>query len=529
MQAHKIPLFKHWVSEWLARSVIFAILMTCLFSFALYSSPVTVMGYYGVAPTDVQYAMVLIYGSTVTFLALDSRIVKYFTSRKYLLIGLATNGICTLICFHSKSWPLFLVCQFAQGITCALLSGIVLHLVFPRLHSTRARVIGYTILYAGIQISIPLYSIYCSMVLHYLDFNWLFYGANILLLLLTATVLITMDAQARLHKKIPLYQVDWIGYLFYTSFVLLLGYILIYGRQLGWFSSTVICQLVLAAVCILILFISREMRLKRPLINLRIFKAKNFVIGLLLLFVFYLFKGSTGLTYSHLETILKTDPLHTIPIWLAVISGTVLSMYVTARFILLGTHLIRMIIVGFIIMGLYYTYMLLFISVTGSTADFILPMFIYGIATGVLFVPIVTFTASAAPAKIAVNASMIGILARFIGFCSSMAINNELQLFTRATVQDQVRHAVNQINPQLPLALQQIEQTYQNAGNDGLKSEVAANAFFNTMLKEQILARASRDYYGLMLTGVVLVIIMLIFLPKMQQVVLRLTKFNVPY
>lgn len=124
---------------------------------------------------------------------------------------------------------------------------------------------------------------------------------------------------------------------------------------------------------------------------------------------------------------------------------------------------------------------------------------------------------------------MIGILARFIGFCSSMALNNELQLFTRAAVQDQVRHAVNQINPQLPLALQQIEQTYQNAGNDGVKSQVAANAFFNTMLKEQILARASRDYYDLMLTGVVLVIIMLIFLPKMQQVVLRLTKFNVPY
>ena len=211
--------------------------MTCLFSFALYSSPVTVMGYYGVEPTDVQYAMVLIYGSTVTFLALDFRIVKYFASRKYLLTGLVINGICSLICFHTKIWTFFLICQFVQGTTCALLSGIVLTLVFPRLQSTRARVIGYTILYAGIQISIPFYSIYCSVVLHFFDFNWLFYGLNILLIILALTILITMNSKARFHKKFPLYQVDWIGYLFYTIFTLILGYILIYGRQLGWFSS----------------------------------------------------------------------------------------------------------------------------------------------------------------------------------------------------------------------------------------------------------------------------------------------------
>ena len=529
MQAHKIPLFKHWVSEWLARSVIFSILMTCLFSFALYSSPVTVMGFYGVQPTDVQYAMVLIYGSTVTFLALDFRIVKYFASRQYLLTGLAINGICSLICFHTKNWTLFLICQFVQGTTCALLSGIVLNLVFPRLHSTRARVIAYTILYAGIQISVPFYSIFCSAALHFFDFNWLFYGLNILLVMLAFTVLVTMNSKARFHKKIPLYQVDWIGYLFYTVFTLVLGYILIYGRQLDWFNSPLIVGLMIGAILLIILFVLREMRLKRPLIDLRIFKARNFVVGLLLLFAFYIFKGSTGLTYGYLETILGTDPFHVIPIWTAVMLGTVLSMFVTARFILTGINLIRIIIAGFVIMGLYYSYMLLFISVTGQTFDFILPMFIYGVATGVLFVPIVSFTTSAAPPKIAFNASLVGIFARFIGFCSSMAINNELQLFTRSTVREKVREAVTEINPQLPLALQNIQNTYQNAGNDLYTSKGASNAYFNNLIKEQILARATRDYYDLMLAGIILLIIILIFLPRIQQVVLRLTRGNVPY
>lgn len=529
MQAHTIPLFKSWVPERLAGLVIVSILMTCLFSFAFYSSPAVVIGFYGVTPADVQYAMVVIYGSTVAFLALDFRIVKYFSSRRYLLTALAVNAVCSLVCFHSRTWTFFIICQFVQGITCALMSGIVLSLTFARLHSTRARVIGYTILYAGIQISVPLYSIYSSTVLHFFDFNWLFYGLNILLIILASAVLITMNSKARFHKKVPLYQVDWIGYLFYTFFILTLGYILIYGRQLGWLDSPLIGSLILSELLILILFIFRELKLKRPLIDLRIFKAPNFVIGLLLLFVFYIFKGSTGLTYGYLEAVLGTDPLHTIPVWISVITGTLISMFVTARFVLMGTNLIRLIIIGFAIMAMYYVYMLLYVSVQGSTTDFILPMFIYGVSTGVLFVPIVSFTTSAAPPKIAFNASLIGIFARFTGFTSSLAINNELQLFTRSSVREKVREALSETNPQLPLALQDIQHTYLNAGNDLYTAKGAAQGYFNNLVKEQILARSTRDYYDLMLLGIVCIILTLLFLPGIKNVVLRLRKGNVPY
>lgn len=529
MEAHKIPVFKPWVPEWMARSVIFTILMTCLFAFAFYSSPVAVMGYYGIQPTDVQYGMIVIYGSTVAFLALDFRIVKYFAPRKYLLTALAINAACSVICFHSRDWTLFIICQFVQGITCALMSGIVLQLTFPRLESTRARVIGYSILYGSIQISVPFYSIYASIVLHFYDFNWIFCGFISILAILAIVVLLTMNSKARFTKKVPLYQVDWMGYLFYVSFILISGYILIYGRQLGWFDSPLIILLSLANLFILVLFINREFRLKRPLINLRIFRVKNFVVGLLLLFTFYIFKGSTGLTYGYLEIILGNDPLSTIPIWTAVIAGTVLSMFVTSRFILMGFNLIRIIIIGFGFMALYYTYMIFFVSVQGETADFILPMFIYGTATGVLFVPIVSFTSSAAPPKIAVNASLIGIFARFTGFTASLALNNEIQLFSKATVREKVRETLTETNPQLPVTLLDIQNQYINAGSDIYMAKDASGAYFNKLAAQQILARATRDYYDLMLVGVVFIIAVLFFSPQIQKVVLRLRKGAIPY
>ncbi|MEY8760629.1 MFS transporter [Chryseobacterium tongliaoense] len=529
MQAHKIPVFKPWVSEWVARSVIFAILMTCLFSFAYYSSPVSVMGFYGIQATDVQYGMIVMYGSTVAFLALDFRIVKYFAPRKYLLTALAINALCSVICFHTKDWTLFVICQFVQGITCALMSGIVLQLTFPRLESTRSRVIAYSLLYGSIQIAVPFYSIYSGLVLHFYDFNWLFYGLIIILILLTLVVLLTMNSKARFSKKIPLYQVDWTGYLFYASFILILGYILVYGRQLGWYDSPLIVLLSLSNLVILTLFIVRESKLKRPLINLQIFREKNFVIGLLLLFTFYIFKGSTGLAYGYLEVILGNDPLSTIPIWVAVISGTVLSMLVTSRFILMGFNLIRIIILGFGVMALYYAYMLVFVSVQGETVDFILPMFIYGVATGILFVPIVSFTVSAASPKIAINASLVGILARFTGFSASLALNNELQLFTKSAVREKFRETLAETTPQLPVTLLDIQNQYLNAGSDMYTAKGASVNYLNAMVHEQILARATRDYYDWMLSGIVCVILILILLPQIQHVVLRLRKGNIPY
>ncbi|WP_437918006.1 MFS transporter [Sphingobacterium sp. LRF_L2] len=529
MQAHKIPIFKSWVSEWGARSVIFSILMTCLFSFAYYGSPIAAMGFYGIQPTDVQYGMVVIYGSTVAFLALDFRIVKYFAPRKYLLIALVINAICSVICFHCKDWTLFVICQFFQGITCALMSGIVLQLIFPRLQSVRARVIAYSLLYGSIQIAVPFYSIYTSVVIHFFNFNWLFYGFTIILIILAFIVLFTMSSKARFTKKLPLYQVDWVGYLFYVSFILTLGYILVYGRQLGWFYSPLILMLSIGNLIIFSLFVVRASKLKRPLIDLQIFKAKNFVIGLLLLFTFYIFKGSTGLAYGYIEVILGNDPLSTIPIWIAVIAGTILSMFITSRFILTGYNLIRIIIVGFVIMALYYVYMILFVSIQGETMDFILPMFIYGVATGVLFVPIVSFTASSAPPKIAINASLIGILARFTGFTASLALSNELQLFAKSAVKEKIRETLTEINPQLQVTLRDIQNQYWNAGNDIYTAKGISTGYLNKIVAQQILARATRDYYDMMLIGLVFVIVILLLLPKIQSVVLKLRKSNIPF
>lgn len=502
-------IFKHWVPEWLARTVIFSVLMSSLLGFGLYySNAESAIGYYGIEPGDVQFSVVLMYASGVSFLALDFRIVKYIKSRKYLLMGLALNAISYLICFYTKNWGLFLICRFVQGMVCSTLCSITLNMIFPRLQATRARVIGYTVFYGGLQISIPICAIYCTAMLHYYEFNWLFYGLNLLQLPVMLGVLITMNAHGRFQKKIPLYQVDWTGYLYYTAFCVLIGYILVYGQQLNWLDSPLIVAACIICAVLMVLFVIRENRIKRPLIDLRVFRSTKFIVGLLLLLAFYIFKGVTGLAYGYVGTILGTDPLHVVPIWIASIAGICLSMFITARLILMGVPVVRIIFAGFLMLLVFYVYMLLMVSVTGDTHDFILPLFIHGAATGVLFVPCVVYTASNVPPKLIFNVAFVGIFARFTGFCISIAVNNYVPLQARAMARERMRASITDVNPQLPLTLNHIQQAY---GGDAYMGKTLTSAGFDHLLKTQITARSIRDYYDMMLIGLLIFLLVFIF------------------
>ncbi|ASZ12120.1 MFS transporter [Chitinophaga pendula] len=529
MSANKIPLFKDWVPHWLAAITIFAILLTSLFSFALYSSnAASAMGYYGIEPTDVQYSIVLMYAAAVAFLALDFRIIKYITARKYLLAGLIANAATYLVCFYTKNWDLFMICRFLQGVACALLCSIVLHLIFPRLHPSRSRVIGYTIFYFGLQMSIPLCAIYCTLVVDIVDFNWLFYGLNVVMLPVVLLVLVTMNAKARFHKRLPLYQVDWIGYVLYTLLCLDIGFVLVYGQKLNWFGHPLISCGCIAGSLLLVTFVLREMRLKRPLINLRLFTIKHFTIGLLLLATFYILKGTTGILYQYLENVLGVAPLHFIPIWGANILGIGVGMFITSRFILEGKSLLHLILSGFFLLALFYLYMLRTISTTGETTSFIFPLFAYGISTGILFVPLVVFTLSSVPPAMAFNASLLGIFSRFIGFCASISINNYLQLYTKSAVREKVREFVTVINPQLSRTVNGLEKAYAYAGNDALHESAGASAHLNKLLAQQIFARSVRDYFDYMLIACVILIFLLFLLPCMTNVVLSFRRGSTP-
>ena len=218
-----LPLFKTGVPEWLIRIAIFLVLLPALSIFALYFSNANeTASYYGIETADVQYSVVLMYATLVSFLPLDDRLIKFLKPRQYLLIGVAINTLTYILCATIRSGTLFMICRFFQGMVLAMFCSICLNLIFPRLQSDRARVIGYSVFYGTLQISIPAGALLCSWVLHYFDFNVIFY----FLIFLEAPgiiILLLITNNSRFRKKFPLYQTDWVSFIYYTIFFVTLG------------------------------------------------------------------------------------------------------------------------------------------------------------------------------------------------------------------------------------------------------------------------------------------------------------------
>ncbi|TWI16128.1 MFS transporter [Sphingobacterium siyangense] len=434
-----LQIFKPWVSEWLARSIIFAVLMTSLFSFSLYSSNTKIAAtFYGVDQLDIQYSVVLLYAVIVIFLTLDLRIIKYFRVKDYLIFGLALNILSYIVCFYVRDWGVFLACRIIQGIVCSLLCNIVLNLTFARLHPSRAKLIGYAVFYGGLQTSGPICAIYSTHMLEYFNFNYLFAGLIVASIPVWLLVWITFNSAGRFSRKVPLYHFDWVGLSLYCYLCLIISYISVYGKFLKWFDNFKVIKLSVLLLITAILFTIRELRYKHPLIELRTLKVGNFKAGLLLLTFFYVFKGTIGLTYVHLEVVLGVSPVNMVPIWLANITGICIGLFTTARLLIMGKPIINLVIMGFSCLTMYFIYMLALLSSKGEVYDFVLPLFFFGLATGTLIVPLVIFTLGALPLRTAFNGSLLGIFARYLGFCLSIMINNQLLASFRSPIINKV-------------------------------------------------------------------------------------------
>lgn len=525
-----MDVFRPWVPEWLARGIIGSILIVSLLSFALYYSNMkSAMGYYGFEQVDIQYSVVLMYATVVTFLALDARLIKYFAARDYIVIGLILNVISYIICFYTKNFGVFIVCRFVQGAACGLLCSVVLNLFFPRFRKAKSKIYGYSIFYGGLQMSIPICAIYCSWNLYFIEFNYLFYGLSISILCIFVLVLISMNGKGRFQRKIPLYQVDWIGAFLYTLFCILLGYILVYGQKYNWFESGTFTILTLFTTITFILFVLRELYQKRPLINLRLFRYKKFIVGLALLTALYIFKGTIIFVYNYIETVLNVDSINMIPIWYVNMAGVFVGTFITARYIIDRLSLSVIIIIGFSMLALFHLTIYFTLSSMADVSSYYLPIFMYGLGTSLLFVPAVVFAVSSVPANLAGCVSPIGILARFVGFCVSMSLNNYFQLYTKGEAFDKFREYITDTNYMLGATLNNIRDSFSAVGHDYTTSEQLTQGYLDKIISDQLLLKSTMNYFGIIFISMVIFIVILIFSPTTKKVVIKIRRRFIPY
>ncbi|MET4141374.1 MFS transporter [Pedobacter sp. UYP1] len=521
--------FKEWAPDWLIRLTIFLVLLPGLLVFALYFSNISeASGYYGIEPADVQFSIVLMYAALVSFFPVDDRFFKYLKPKPYFITATLINIVSYYICAITRDVATLMICRFIQGLSCSMLCNFCLNLIFYKLPQQRARALGYGVFYGVIQASIPVCAIFCSWILYRYEFNHLFY-LLILMQIPGVVLMLLIMKNIRIKKKFPLYQLDWISYVFYTFILCSAGYILVYGQQLNWFSAQKIKLLSLGIVISAGLFSYRQLHLKRPLLQLRLLRFANVRNGLLLLALYYICKGTTGFTYIFAQQILGLDAIHLIPFWGANIAGIVLGMAISVRFVLLKTEAKVLWITGFAALLVFHLLMYFLFSANVEDNQLYLPLFLQGFGTGWLMVPLVVFMSSAAPISMVGSTPFIGVASRFLGLSIGLAIANYFQLYYKSIHFNDFRQYVTALNPLYTEKISDLQSGVAYSGNGIGNTQETAAALLNKSIANQVFLRSAMDYYSLMILMISVIIILIIFLPGVKQVLLVFRSKVMPY
>ena len=503
------PIFKPWVPQWLAIVTIISILFPSLVIFALYyNSTLATAEYYSMDAMDIQYSVVLMYATVISWLALDSHLIKCFKLGSYTISGIFINTVTCWICAETTSGEIFMFCRFIQGAVCAYLCNICMTLSFTLFHVKKARVMGYTIFYGSLMICVPFSAIFANLILNYFGIESVFYG--FILFQIPGFILLLVCMNNRyLTRKHPWQSADWTGFLLYTAIVSIVGYILVYGQQLEWLSSPKIKFLILILLVVTPVYIVSSWYKKRPLIQLKLMKNGKYRLALLLLTLFYISKGTVFFTYLYMQDGLGIDPVSMIAIWSFNILGLLVGILTIKSLLLRGIAPRTIIKLGFAILLVFHTQMFFLFASTASEEKFYFPLFVQGVGTGSLFVPLIMNMVLSVKKHEMGLVAFLGIGARFLGFCLAIALINFFQLYSTNNSLMEMATNYTLSNEMTNTARDEAIDKYTGAGFRYSEARALVDKDVRTAMKKESSLRAYMHYYSFIIGLIFLTVLYL--------------------
>lgn len=506
-----LPVFKSWVPVWLIRITIFIVIIPGLLLFGLSTaSGPGAAGYYGIEPADVQYSMIAFYAAVAGFFALERRFFVFTATREYFLICIILQVLTCYVCVHTNHLYIMLIFRFLQGMSNCMSTSICITLIFGSLHSERAREIGYSVFYGLLLCITPISTIITAPILDAFDFNVL-YKFIVFAYLPGSIMLLLIMNNVRLNRKMPLYQLDFYSFIMYSVMLCLIGYVLLYGQQYYWLEDSRIRWGLAASVLLMILCIVRQLHLRRPYLNLDVFKYRNFTVGVFMIFMLYIVRGALGMTSLYFATVLGMDPIHIGWLMLANIAGIAIGTLISSRLVIMKRPMRLIWIYGFMLMLIFHVWMWFLFSTQADGDTFIIPLSLQGMGAGMLMTPVIMFMISAVPPHLANSASATGVFFRFTGFCSSIAVVNYFQLKHKSDHINRFQEHLSSLNGVVAERLAVYSRGLTAKGMLPDQAGKVARGLLNRSVDTQASLRAMMDYYLFIsiLIGAVLLIIAL--------------------
>lgn len=526
---NRIPIFKPWVPEWLVKVILFFVLLP---STALFFIPLSNMnaaaGHYGCEPADIQFSVVLFYAGYVGFYSLERRFSLYLATKEYFLVFTLLQVVTTFICYTTQSLNVLFPVRFFQGLLFCSTVNLSLSVIFSRLHTERAREIGFSVFFCMLLCAIPFNNLATAELIDSYNFNIVYklamyaYVPGLVLLLLAMN-------NIRLNVRFPLEKLDWQSFGLYSLILCLFGYIMIFGQEYYWMDDLRIRYSVIAIITLAVIFTIRQRRMKRPYLNISIFRHRNYNVGLLLLFIMYICRFASGLTNSYFATVLNFDPIHVSYMNVLNLFGIVAGVIISCCLVLQKKKIRYTWIFGFLCLLIFHVVMFFLFDIQADPHNYFIPLVLQGLGVGMIMVPTIIFSISSVNVLLGPSASGACLAIRYLGFCASIAIINFFQLYHSS------RHH-NAFQDQITWSRPVVEETLQKHSDHllgrGLYSSISAKAsarMLTIAVNKQSHLRFVMDYYEMMSWILLATIIVVSLFPYLNRTVLYLkSRYLVP-
>lgn len=517
-----LPIFKKWVPEWLIKVILFSILLPSTVLFFLPLSNINAAaGYYGCEPADIQFSVALFYSGYVGFYSLERRFFIYLATKEYFILFTFLQIMLTLVCCYTQSLQVFFPVRFIQGMLFSSTVNLSLSLMFTHLRSERAREISFSVFFGMLLCAIPFNNFVTAGFIDSFNFDVVYKCAMFSYIPGLFMLLISMN-NIRLNVQFPLYKLDWQSFSIYSIVLCLIGYISIYGQEYYWLNDRRIRNSVIAIVGLCLVYIIRERRMKRPYILLTIFKFRNFNIGLLILFIMYICRFSSGITNAYFSSVLKFDPMHVSYINLLNLAGLVVGVVISCSMILVKKHIRFVWLPGFLLLLAFHIIMFFLFDIQGNENNYFLPLFIQGLGVGMIMVPTIIYAIASVPVSMGPSASAICLAVRYFGFCGSIAIMNYFELFSKSRHYNAFQDHLTKINPGIQQMMQ--SRTGELLSN-GIKQSQSVNASKKLLINAvntQSQLRFAMDYYEIIAWLIIVTLLFISLFPYLNRTIIYL-------
>lgn len=460
----------------------------------------TIAGNMAVSPDQGTWVITSFTVSMAIVLPLTGWLARRFGEVRLFVASTFFFTIASVLCGLSTSLPMLIFFRVIQGAMAGPMIPLSQSLLLANYPPDKKGLA--TALWATVAVAAPVLGpILGGYITDNYSWPWIFYinlPVGIFSVLLTWSILRNRETPI---SKPP---VDYVGLILLAVGVGCLQILLDQGKDLDWFNSSVIIALAVTSTISLSYFIVWELTGKHPIVDLSLFKSRNFTVGTIAISLGYMtYFGSvvilplwlqTEMNYTPTWAGLVTAPLGILPILISPLLGLIMNK-VDLRIISS---------IGFLVFA-YCSFWIAGFTTDVSAGDIAMSRFIQGIGAPCFFIPTIAILLSGLPDKDIASAAGLSNFLRILAGSFGTSIYVTLWDHRENVHQSQIVESLPAYKSSLIQLIHKLQAT-------GFSNKAAYAEIYNTVINQSYMLATSDVFW---LSGIMfLVLFTLIWFAK---------------